>query len=294
MAVEQPNTTLRDAVRPQAMPLPGDQIVTTDGTIRQLQIPDAVALRPENVIPFLANQSVRLNEIVNRPEIKTLEADIPEYVHDERAPVVTTLSTSENTALSEWRQERSALLQTQAGNADLDALQNEIESYIDEAVKNNPDLFGNGGSGTVDVLDQWMTGQMSAVTDEQKKKYQELLALASRGGDPESVILAMTYRHASESMSKIGQLLNVYKEQTGVLDKLQADLDLKGFKGDLTQADMMKTNMEFSRTQADVMNLFQVIQREMGNYERTMQSGSSLAKSFKEMAQTIQQNYKAG
>lgn len=293
MAVEQPNTTLRDTTRPQVVPLPPDQLVTTDGLIKQLQIPDAVALQPGNLIPFLANQSARLLEITSRPEIKTAAAEIPEYIDDPRAPAVTALSSDEQTALSEWREERSTLLQTQSG-ADLEALEEEISSYIDQAVKTNPDLFGHSGGSSADVIDQYMTGQMVAMTDDQKKKYQELMAIASRGGHPDDIILAMTYRHSAEAMGKIGKLLNVYKEQTGVLDKLQADLDLKGFKGDLSQAEMMKTNMEFSRTQADVMNIFQIMQRAMSDYERGEQSGASLIKSTKEMTQTIQQNYKAG
>ncbi len=294
MPVEQPNTTLRDTARPQPIPLPGDQIVATDGVIQQLQIPEVASLSRDSVISFLANQSVRLLEITNRADIKTMSADIPEYIHDERTPAVTALSSDEQSALSEWRQERSTVLQTQAGGANLEELENEISSYIDEAVRTNPDLFGNGNSGTVDVIDQYMTGQMVQMTDDQKKKYQELMALASMGGDADSIILAMTYRHATSSMTKIGQLLSVYKEQTGVMDKIRADMDLKGFKGDLTQADMMKTNMEYSRTQADTMNLFQIIQREMGKYESVMQTSSSLIKSNKEMRQSGLQNLKAG
>ncbi|HSA59525.1 MAG TPA: hypothetical protein VLJ37_07555 [bacterium] len=294
MAVEQPNTTLRDTVRPQVVPLPADQIVTTDGLIQQLQIPEVASLSRESVISFLANQSARLLEITSRPEIKTAAAEIPEYVHYDNAPVVTALSSDEQSALSEWRRERSALIQTQSDDGNLESLEKEVQSYIDEAVKNNPDLFGNGKSGTVDVIDQYMTGQMVQMNNEQKKKYQELLMLASRGGDPESVLLAMTYKNAQSSMNKIGQMLTVYKEQTGILDKLQADLDLKGFKKDgLTQVDMMKTNMEFSRTQADVMNLFQIMQKEMNRYETVMTSANSLGKSLNESLRGTIANFKA-
>jgi len=285
MAVD--STNLRDVTRERATPLPTGEIVATDGTIKQLQIPDEVALRPENVIPFLAGQSVRLKEITERPEIKTLEADIPEYLYDERAHVPMALSREEQTALTEWHQDMRSMLSTASEGSDsMDQIKNDIQNYIDNAMKDNPDLFkGGSGTDTSDVLDQWFTGQMVAETEETKKKYQQLMVAAR--GDPESILLAMTYRHAQSSMLKMGKLLEMYKTHMDGLDKIQADLDLKNAKGDLTQADMMKTNMDFARSQGDAMNLFQIIQKEMGNYERTMQSASSLSKSINDPLRSI-------
>lgn len=295
MPVEQPNTTLRDTMRPQAIPLPGDQIVTTDGTIKQLQIPDEVALRPENVIPFLASQSAKLAEICARPEIKTLAAEIPEYRDNENAPMASALSGDERSALSDWHKDMARVLSTASGDGgSLDQIKNDIQNYIDDAMKNHPEMFqDNGGANTPDVLEQWLTGQMATQTDDQKKKYQELMALASRGADPDSIILAMTYRQAQESQNKMGKLLEVYKTNMDSLDQMRAELDLSTAKGDISQADMMKKNMDFSRYQADSMNLFQCFQKEFGNYERIMQSGQSLEKSGHEADRTMLQNLKA-
>ena len=290
MALDPTATNLRDAKRPQVAPLPGgDQIIATPDAVRHLQIPDEVALRPENVIPFLAGQHAKLVDITARPEIKATEGDIPEYLHDEKTPVVTAMSREEQSNLGEWRQE--AFLKIQSGGSGLDDLENEIKGYINDVAKNHPELFQSDSGGTTsDVLDQWMTGQMVQETEEAKKKYQAALAMAR---SPEDVLLVMTSKHAQDSMTKIGRMLKVYKQQMDSLDKMQANLDLNMSKGNVSQATMMKTNIEFSRTQGDVMNLFQVIQKAMGDYERSMNSSGSIIKNIKEIATTIQNNYKS-
>jgi hypothetical protein len=279
MAVE--HTNLRDVARDRPAALPQSEITITPGLVDQ--IPEKFALLPQHVIPFLAGQSVRLKEITERPEIKTMAAEIPGWELNENMPVVSALDSGEQTALDEWREERFALLRSQAGDANLEGLENEIKSYIDEAVKNNPDMFGRDGAGaTVDVFDQWFTSNMVAETEETKKKYHQLLAAAAASGNAEDVLLAMTFRHAQSSMLKMGKLLESYKTHMDSLDKLQADLDLKGFKGDLSQADMMKVNMEFARSSGDSNNTMQMIMKTMSEYERTMQSASSMNKSLGE------------
>src|SRR6185295_7157444 len=175
-----PNVTMNSgnlsgAARPQTAPLPGgEQIIATPDAVRHLQIPDEVALRPENVIPFLAGQHAKLVDITARPEIKALEGDIPEYLHDERAPVVTAMSREEQSNLGEWRQE--AFLKIQSGSPGMEELGNEISGYISDALKKDPTLFqqSSGGS-TSDILGQWLTGQMIEETEETKKKYHEAL-----------------------------------------------------------------------------------------------------------------------
>ena len=102
------------------------------------------------------------------------------------------------------------------------------------------------------------------------------LALLASAKDPSSVILAITQKHAQASLQKVGKLMAAYKDQTETLDHLQAAMDLKG--DHWGQSDMMRTNMKFSRAQSDTMNLFQVMQKEMNNYERVMESGQSMYK----------------
>src|SRR6185436_18235358 len=128
MAVD--STNLRDVSRERAQPLPTGEILTTSETVKQLQIPDEVALRPENVIPFLASQSAKLTEICSRPEIKTQAAEIPEYLHNENMPVVTALSGDERSALSDWHEDMSKMLSTatDGGSSSLDQVKNDIQN----------------------------------------------------------------------------------------------------------------------------------------------------------------------
>jgi len=271
----------RDVSKDRAIPLPGE-IFTTPGTIDHLgDVPQEIALNPRNLTPFLASQYAKMVEITSRPEIKTLSAEIPEpdFVGDDSRLQVTALTSEEQGALGEWREEAKTLL-TQSGETPLDELDNRIKGYIDEAAKTHPELYDKGrGGGSVDVLGDWFTGQMVQETEESKKKYHEILATASRGGS-DAVILAMTFRHAQKQMSQMGELLNAYRDKITGLDKLQADLDLKGAK--LTQSDMMKGNIDFARYQGDATQIFQIIQKTMSDYERTMVSANSLIKTMGE------------
>lgn len=148
-----------------------------------------------------------------------------------------------------------------------------------------PEMFQKA-SGDRDVLNDWLTGQLVEETEESRRKFLQVLAAAK---DPSSVILAITQKHSQESLKKIGQLMEVYQENRESLDHLQAEMDLMG--GEITQADMMQTNMKFARNQADSMNLFQAMQKEMNNYERTLEGGQSLHKADN-ADQTMIQNMK--
>ncbi len=293
MAIESPSTDLRDVPRERPIPLAPGEIVTTPGTIESLNIPDSVALRPENVTPFLANQYVRLNEITARPEIKSLEAAVPEYLHDDRAPVAAVMSQGEQQAFQDFRDDvKRTLLQSQSGDTDLDHLSDEIQSYIDGAVQANPDLFPQSGSGSYDVIDQYFTGQMVKETEETKKRYQQILAAAK--GDPESVILAMTYRHIQGAQAQMGKLVAAYKTKMDDMDKLQAELDLKGSSaGGLSQADMMRGNMDSARLMGDTNQIFQLIQKAMGDYEREMVGSKSLIEAAGKPVDVMTQNLRS-
>lgn len=288
MAVDQ-LTGFRDVSRDRTVPLPGE-ILTTPGAIDHLNIPDEVALQPQNVIPFLASQHAKLVDITSRPEIKALSAEIPEpdFVSDDSRLQATALTSEEQGALGEWHQDTKTLL-TQAGDVPMDDLDRTIKGYIDDAASKNPDLFKNSGGGTVDVIGDWFTGQMVQETEESRKKYLEILATAK--GDPDAVILAMTFRNAQKQMSQMGELLNAYRDKITGLDKLQADLDLKGSK--LTQADMMKGNVDFARYQGDATQIFQIIQKTMSDYDRTMVSANSLVKTESESRLAIIRNMRS-
>lgn len=287
MAIDPSATSLRDTARPQTAPLPGgEQIIATPDAVKHLQIPDEVALRPENVIPFLAGQHAKLVDITARPEIKALEGDIPEFLFNDRTPMVTAMSREEQSSLGEWREQ--AFLKIQSGSPGMEEIGNEINSYISEALKKDPTLFQQSSSGsTSDILEQYMTGQMIQETEETKKKYHEALAMAR---SPQDVILIMTAKHAQDATAKIGQMVQVYSEQMDSMDKMQAQFDLDQASGHQSQADLAKANMQFSSMQGDVMNLFQVIQMEMNNLEKTQDFGNSSAKSVNEIAKDIQNN----
>ncbi len=289
MAVDS-TTAFKNVSKQTTIPLPPGDLLTTDGIVQQLQITDQEALKPGNLVPFLASQSVKYNEIVNRAEIKTLEGDIPEYLFDDRAPIVSALSKDEQSALSDWHNEAKAMLSSQAGSGSpgSEDLAKEIEKFVDDALKNNPDALAKGHSlGAVDVLGEMMTGELYRETEESRKKYQEILATATDAG---SVILAMTMRQSQKTAQLMGRAFEALKFQQEGMMKLEAEMNLKGKS--LSQADMMKTNMDFARFSSDSSQIYQVIQKGMSDYERNFTFGNSMIKNAGEPLRTMIQNMK--
>lgn len=289
MAVDS-TTAFKNVSKQTTVPLPPGDLLTTDGIVQQLQITDTEALKPGNLVPFLASQSVKYNEIVNRPEIKALEGDIPEYLFDDRASVVTALSKDEQSALGDWRNEAKAMLSSQAGSGSpgSDDLSKEIEKFVDDALKNNPDALAKDHAiGAVDLLGDMMTGELYRETEESKKKYQEILAAAS---DPESVILAMTWRQSTRTAQLMGRAFEALKFQQEGLMKLEAEMNLKGKS--LSQAELAKANMDFGRFSTESTQIYQVIQKGMSDYDRNFTFGNSMVKKAEEFYRTAIANMK--
>lgn len=295
MAVDQ-LTGFRDVSKERATMLPGE-ILATPGAIDHLDVPQEIALNPKNLIPFLASQHARLVDITSRPEIKSMEAEIPfpNFINDDLQLQATALTREEQEALGSFREEARMLLTqaggqagTASGGGGTDDLDKRIQGYIDEAVKNGAVTDKGGGIGAVDVLEDWYTGQIIQETEESRKKYLEILAAAK--GDPEAVILAMTFRNGQKQMAAMGQMLGAFREKQDGLQALQAELDLKNFKGKLSQADMMAGNVKFASLQSDTSTIMHMIQKTMSDYERTMVSANSLLKTTGESEMAIIRN----
>lgn len=286
MAVDS-TTAFKNVSKQTTVPLPPGDLLTTDGIVQQLQITDAEALKPGNLVPFLASQSVKYNEIVNRPEIKALEGDIPEYLFDDRASVVTALSKDEQSALGGWRNEAKAMLSSQSGSGSgSDDLAKDIEKFVDDALKNNPDALAKDHTlGAVDLLGEMMTGELYRETEETKRKYQEILASAS---DAESVILAMTWRQSTKTAQLMGRAFEALKFNQDGLMKLEAEQNLKGKNP--SQGEMMKMNMDFARFSTDSTQIYQVIQKGLSDYDRNFSFGDSMVKKADQTERAIIQN----
>jgi hypothetical protein len=289
MAVENP-TFRSDLARETRLPLLGEPVLTP-GTLDQLKIPDEVALRPENVIPFLAKQSVRYHEIVDRPEIKTMSAEIPEYVYDDSAQAMQPrVTTEEQVALDSWYGEKKeTLMKTQS----LDDLDQDIQNHIDEMRRlhpeyfqdNSPDAADNGG----DLISQMLTGDMLEETDEQKKKWLEILSMAK---SPDMVNLLMTFRGAKQASAVIGKLAEQYKSKIDAMDKLSAEYALKNQGGAISTADAQQFNIDSMRTYTDITETFQVMTRAVSDLEKVEVGGSKTATDINKTLQGIIQNFK--
>ncbi len=292
MAIQAPDNQGIKRERAMIVPPPGE-LLTTPATLEQLKVPDEVLLRPENVAPFLASQAVRYNEVVNRPEIKSLEADIPEYLHDERSVSPTALlSLEEQSAVQSWVGERlgnegEGLLKAQS--ADLDQLLNDTDQFIDAAVKSGQlkDAVPNSGG---DVLEMMLLDKYQE-TEEEKKKFRETLAAAAKSG-PESVLLALSYRQSQRSSMMMGKALESYKFHVDTLDKIRAAFDLKNSKGEITMSDMAKFNADIAGAQASVSQIFFAVQSAVQKNERVLSESSSIARQVHQSEERIIQNFK--
>lgn len=272
-------------IRTEIRPLPPNELVITPETLDRLRIPDEVALRPENVIPFLASQNVRYNEIVNRPEIKTLESEIPPYLHEEQnfLHVKSPVSPAEQEALSSWTRDKLMNLQS---DEDIDQLAREIDGFVDDTLKDNPGLMRRNEK--TDPLEMMMTSRLIEETEEERRKFWEALAAAK--GSPDAVNSILGYRYARQMTKKIGKFLEMYKFHVDVMDKLQAGFDLKNQKGPISAADLAKFNADFARGQADTVNLFQMITHAMNDYQRITQDTAQRNMDIKRPLEVMIQN----
>lgn len=228
------------------LPPPGEMVITPE-TLERLKVPDEVLLRPESVNPFMAGQWVKLTDIVNRPEIKTASADIPEYIHDEAFNAYPPmLNSEEQSALESWT------LQIQSESPSDDDLLNRMDAYINEMMREHPEIRRPGGSGGgnagADPIDSLLMREFQE-TEEEKKKFWE--ALAAARGSPETVNLILGWRYAKQISKQLGKLVNAYSFQIDQKEKMLAEFDLANKRGTPTAADMAGFNAKLAASQTD-------------------------------------------
>lgn len=262
-------------------PMLGDPIITSE-TVERLKIPDEVALRPQNVLAFIASQWGRYNDIVSRPEIKAQSADIPPYEGGMALRIESAMTPEEQAALDSWNQERfgqageGATLSIQTeGSVDINRLDAEVQGHIDEMRRLHPDWWQQqtNARNAPDIIsamfsDQ-LTGELNRESAEERKKWDELLMAAK--GSPDMINSIMGMRHAQKVSQQMGKLVAMYKNHVDGMDKLAASFDLSNSRGNLTQADLAKFNADFARAQSDTSSLFQAITRIQTEYDRTIQ-----------------------
>lgn len=266
----EPNKLRSDLVRQDMAPA-ADFLPTPDA-LKSLKIPDSVALRPENVIPFLAGQSLRYNEIVNRPEIKTLAGDIPIYVTDDNPALNVSPEVSRDAQANFQSWSGQAFLGIQSGEVKPAELLSQVDDYVKEAQKNQPDLIQQAASNRGDPTDptNMMLLQATQETEEERKKWQQALASAS---DPELFNAILGMRLSSKYMKEIGKLTQRQAFLIQERDKVFKDLGLEG-KG-TSQSQLAQANMKFASFQGDVSSNMMEIQKAMTDYQRIIEFTST-------------------
>ncbi len=282
------NTTFRSDLVQTKLPMLGEPVLTP-GTLEQLKIPDEVALKPENVIPFLASQSVRYNEIVNRPEIKTMAADIPEYRHEDAMEIhmASSLSREEQAAMQGWSHD--TMVGLQSGDADFDKLEQEIEAYIEELKKKKPEEAA-GASSYYDGTDDFLFMQGIQETLEEKKEWERKLAIAAASGNPEVINSVLGERVASGYMKLLGKLTEQQAKFIDQRDQVMKDLNLDK---NISQADALKANLKFGAFQGDMSENMMKINFALNEYQRITQDTARTNTDIAKPLQVMIQNMKA-
>ncbi len=269
-------------VTPQ--PLLGDQPIITN--LEQLKIPDEVALRPENVAPYLASQSHRLHGIEIRPDFRAMEGEIPEFV--EERSMVSGLTTEEQRALHSWSQERF-------GTQSNDFNPNDLLRQIDQLVSSHAEQTGQqtgGQSGEPDIFGGIILNQKLNETREERAKWEA--ALANAKGNPENVALILGMRAQAKYVAETGRLLATYNTVVAKRERIMAQMDLAGHgQAAPSQADISRMNAQTTSVNMDVSLVMQQIQSlvsEMSvNAERTHEFTKRIDTDFRQ----IQNNFLA-
>lgn len=277
-------TTFQTALpRETRVPPPGDLVVTPE-TLERLKVPDEVLLRPENVIPFLRSQAVKFTEIVDRPEIKALAADIPEYLHDETFTAYpSNLTQSEQQALSSWQV--GGTLDTQSTTDE--ELEGRIDSFVQEMMKEHPEL-NRGGP---DAIDSLLTQEIQE-TEEERKKFWDALVMAK--GNPEAVNLILGYRYAKKVSKQLGRLVQAYSHQVDFKEKMLAEFDLANKRGNPTAADLAGFNARLAISQTDTTVIFNAIQKGVSDLERITVNTATTNTQVRRPLELMIQNMRSG
>ncbi len=297
MPIEQ--TSFREITREKTVPLSPDELLTTAGTLEKLKLPEKVS--PANVLAYLAGQSVKLTGLVAKPEVKSLESDIPEYLHQDSAflQASSSFSREEQRALDSWHQDvGKALVKAQSGETDPGALLDELDAFFnDPEIRSrldaaHPAPSGGGSASEPDLFDTMFTSQMIEETEDEKRKWAELVAAAR---SPEMVNTLLNYRKSQLFTKIIGHLMEQQKFHVDQVDKVRAEMDLGMKSADgLSTAELAKFNADFAVAQTDATQVYQQIQYALSNVERfeaqTPQINRIMDQTFETMIRNLRPN----
>lgn len=266
-------------VTPQ--PLLGEPILTN---LEQLKIPDEVALRPENVGPYLAGQAHHLHEIENRPDYRAGEAELPEYMEPQSGPALSTLSTQEQEALISWSEENFGV-HTASFNPD------NLISQIDQLVASQPQHTGPASGIEPDFLGNIAINNQINETREMREKW--LTAIANAKGDPESVALILGMRAQAQHIRKSKVLLEAYNHKVQQRERVLAQMDLSSGTGRAapSAADVSRMNAQSNSVGMDLGLILQQLQSVVAdmnvNSERTHNFIRKVNEDFKQIQQNM-------
>ncbi|MDO8461226.1 MAG: hypothetical protein Q7S98_00030 [Deltaproteobacteria bacterium] len=199
MAIQLNN--LRTETRKPAALAPDSDLAFSRKLLEKLGLPEEVMKDKVLVGSFLASQSSRLTEMEQRPEIKSLSADLPPPVEnfDPRNPqVAERVSPEERKELHDWIHEHNARVTEKQGELGLatnpadDALAEQIEDILRNPpppVAGKSDAAGLGDFVTGDIV---LSSELQAEWKKKEKDWQELIStLMARGADASSLVLAI-------------------------------------------------------------------------------------------------------
>lgn len=269
-------TVFRTDVQKARVLPPGDLLVT-QSTVEQLKIPDDVALRPENVIPFLRNQSVKYLDLVEKSEIKALSADIQEYIHDEGAFLqAPSLTPEEREALSSWSNGNTVRIQSEGDLRDLEEM---IDNLIREDRRLHPERYNNLDPAfeDVDQGDLFTTTPMLMrgfqENEEERRETEKAIMAAASSGNAELLIAVMAETHAKRVMKVMATLV---KRQADLIDAREKVFKELNPDANPSAAELAKFNADFARFQGDVSNNMLQIQFAMNEYTRKYEQAPTL------------------
>lgn len=293
MAIDQ--TGFREVGRERILP-PGE-LVTSEGILEQLKVPEDVLKDPRLVASFFANRHVQLqSSVIKADDVKSQPADIPEFIFNERDPKlhVMSLSSEEQTALKDWSHGHAVAIQS--GSASFNSLEGEVSSYLNDMKLSHPDL-GSSSSGASfspsdpisSVLDQLVSNAPTQQTQEENKKFWEAMMAAK--DDPETLSTMIGVKYARQAMQKVGQLVEMYKYHVDLMDKHTAAIDLQMSKpGGQDSASVMKANMQFTQDNLDISQLSQLMSKAMNDYQTMTASAAKTNDQVEKHSQGIIKN----
>jgi len=278
--------------RPAVRPLSSD-ILTG---VEQMGLPEEVALDPKNVGPFLARQSARLNDILDRPSIKSAEGDFPGYLHEDRLVVSTEMvSQGEFSAMTSWLGGESEdgsgeLLVSIASTGELDRVMADSDQIIQDEMSSG--RMGDYAMGP-NIIGTAILVQIEE-TERDREYFEEAFKVAAESGSIGIMMVVIAERAARYVTKVLERAVGQFGNKVASMEELQETFATKNSAGEASVADIAEFNMGGASINSDFAQISMQINNATNHLQKVFNQANSVLGIYHRSTEAVIRNVRSG